>query len=771
MTWRWLLVLVFILAALPVACTQPLPDPNTSEDVSAHLAAAVESYMAGLPGPPPKLFRTTRVYDRNGVLLGEFWDEGRRYWVPLARIAPALRQATIATEDKTFYTNPGVDWAAIARAVFQNAKSGKAISGASTITQQLARNIAFTYEERLERSVDRKVREAALARRLTRQFSKDEILEMYLNVVYYGHQAYGAEAAARVYFGKPAADLTLAESALLATLPQVPRDLDPLAPGNLRRVKARQGLVLALMERNGFITPNEAAAAYAEPLVFHPMETPDIAPHFLLYVRHLLEVRYGRNVVTRGGLTVITTLDARVQRVAQAVVRQHVEAARDRYHLTNAALIAMKPGSGEILAMVGSVDYYNAEIDGQVNVTLRPRQPGSAIKPILYALAFTKGFSPASLIWDIPTEFPLGDGRTYAPQNYDGKFHGPVRLREALANSYNVPAVKLLNRVGVAEMLTMAHMMGVQGLDRPADYYGLSLALGGGEVTLMSLTSAFATLANGGKHVPPVAILSIADSAGHTIMRYEPPSPRPVIDPRVAYLVTSILSDNEARAPMFGHHSPLLLSRPAAAKTGTTTDWRDNWTIGYTPYLVAGVWAGNSDGTPMLHTSGLTGAAPIWHDFMEALFADPALDAAVREPDEPLSFPRPDGIVEAPICDLSSLNFGPDCPAKRTELFIDPSQPIMAGPFASQIQGPAGDAGAAIPEPPGTSDPAWTIVRVVQLAPTQDVDESSPPLCTTDTGGQPMAVIRVPEDPDEARRVREWAARAHIPVEPPPCDS
>ncbi len=758
--WLWFIAMLLVFGPLISACSRLAP-PSAQASSSHYLAAAVESYMANLPGLSPKLFLTTRVYDRNGVLLGEFWDEGRRYWVSLDLIAPALRQATIATEDKTFYTNPGVDWAAIARAVFQSTSKGEIVSGASTITQQLARNIAFSYEKRIERSLDRKVQEAALAQELTQRFSKDEILEMYLNVVNYGHLAYGAEAAARTYFGKSAADLSLAESALLAALPQAPRDLDPLVSGNLERAKARQGLVLALMARNGVITPEEAAAAYSEPLHFHSTEAPPVAPHFLVYVRQLLEAEYGKNVVARGGLTVITTLDARVQEMAQRIVRSQVEKVRDQYNLTNAALVALKPRSGEILAMVGSIDFYSQDIDGQVNVVIRPRQPGSAIKPVLYALAFTRGFSPASLLWDVPSQFPLDDGSVYEPKNYDEKFHGPVRLRQALANSYNVPAVKLLDRVGVPAMLEMTHAMGVQGLDQPPSHYGLSLTLGGGEVTLLSLTTAFATLANGGGYVPPVAILSITDNTGRTVVHYEPPLPQPVLDPRVAYLVTSILSDNEARTPMFGANSPLRLSRPAAAKTGTTTDWKDNWTAGYTPYLAVGVWAGNNDGTPMRHTSGLTGAAPIWHDFMEGLFADPALEAAIRNPDEPLDFPRPEGLIEVPICDLSSLNFGPDCPATRPELFIDPARPVTIGlPEGNMTANVEMAASAVITAP---VDPAWTVKQVVRLSPTQ--------WCATELGGETLAVIRVPDDPDEAQRAQEWAAQAGIPAEPPPCGS
>lgn len=768
--FQWYLVIIGFLLFYPlaVACnpaTLIAPPRNHSE----YLASAVEEYMASLPGPSPKLFLTTRVYDRNGVLLGEFWDEGRRYWVPLDRIALPLRQATIATEDKTFYTNPGVDWAAIARAVFQNTSQGEIVSGASTITQQLARNIAFTYEERLQQTIERKLREATLAQELTRRFSKDEILEMYLNVVYYGHLAYGIEAAAQTYFGKSAAELTLAESALLAALPQAPRDLDPLVPENFERAKARQGLVLALMARNGFITPDEAAAAYAEPLEFRSREIPAVAPHFLVYVKQLLEQEYGRAVVERGGLTVVTTLDARLQQAVQEIARQRVAELRDRYHLTNAAVVVLKPGTGEILAMVGSVDFNDPAIQGQVNVALRPRQPGSAMKPILYALAFSRGYSPAHVLWDVPAEFPLEDGEVYEPKNYDEKFHGPVRLRQALANSYNVPAVKLLDRVGIEEMLTMARAMGVHSLTQPASYYGLSLTLGGGEVTLLDLTTAYATLANQGGYVPPTAILSIADRSGHTVRQFEPPSAERVLDPRSAYLVSSILSDNEARTPAFGANSPLKVSRPAAVKTGTTTDWRDNWTVGYTPYVAVGVWSGNTDGTPMEHSSGVTGAAPIWHDIMEALFTDPTLESIVRRPDEPIDFPRPDGLVEVPICDLSALRFSADCPMTRTELFLDPRVPITVPvPGLASV---AAETPITATEPiTMPTDPGWVLRQVVRLAPVQGPDMPAPLLCRVELGGEPMAVIPVPDDPDEAAKIREWAARAGVPAEPPPCE-
>ncbi len=772
-----LLFLMFTLCALlPLAsCARP-PRPCDQVRVGSHLIDVVEAQMAALPGPAPKLFLTSRVVDRNGTPLGEYWHEGRRYWAPLAEIAPAVRLATVATEDKTFYSNPGVDWSAIVRAVTQNQTEGAVVSGASTITQQLARNIALPYERRIERSLDRKLEETSLAQQLTGCFSKDEILEMYLNVVYYGHLAYGVEAAAQTYFAKSAADLTLAESALLAALPPAPALRDPLVAENRETAKTYQGVVLALMARNGVISAAAAEAAFAEPLEFRSREIPALAPHALVAVQQELAAALGSaEAVGRAGLTITTTLDLRLQTRAEDLVRRQVDASRDRYHMDNAALVALQPGTGDILALVGGVDFFDSHA-GQVNVVMQPRQPGSAIKPLLYAAAFARGYSPAHLLWDIPAQFPVGDGQTYQPVNYDGRFHGPVRLRAALANSYNVPAIKLLDQVGLPALVETAQAMGITRWNADtAARYGLSLTLGGGEVSLLELTAAYATLASGGAYAPPHLVGRISDSAGRQVLPAGQDAPRQAIDPRVAYLVTHTLADNAARAPAFGPNSQLQLSRPAAAKTGTTTDFRDNWTVGYTPYLATGVWAGNTDGSPMRNSSGLTGAAPIWHDFMEAVFADPQLDASVRPTGEALEFTRPPGLLDAPVCDLTALDGGPACPVTVPELFIDPTRPVTIGvSVTTAALSPA--VPITVEVTPSTQTALADGVIVLPAVVLRDPALIEAPVgwlptgerCTGE-GGTPTLLLRAPSDPQEAEAAQRWADEAGLPIEPPPC--
>ncbi len=816
----WIFVALVIIAPVFGACSTPPAPPPLTATLGKSLPEAVEAYMTDLPGPSPKLFLSTEILDRYGNHIGEFWDEGHRYWVPLDRVSPLIRKAIIATEDKTFYTNPGVDWSAIARAVLDNS-SGEQFSGASTITQQLARNIVYPYELRVSRSLDRKMGETVIAQDLTGRFSKDEILEMYLNVVYFGHLAYGIEAAARTYFGKSASDVSLAEAAVLAAVPQSPAELDPFVDADRPNVKQRQGLVLALMARAGFISQDTAEAAYRQPLKYQTAELPSVAPYFMNYVSQTIENRFGTADVGRIGLTITTTLDLNIQKVAEDVVRKQVNQSRSVYNLGNAALVAMLPGSGEIVAMVGGADYY-AKVNGsQVNVATSLRQPGSAIKPVLYTLAFTRGYSPASVIWDIPITFKLDAIHTYSPTNYDLKFRGPVRLRTALANSLNVPAVKLLSQVGVPDMVAIGRSMGLQGLDRPSDQYGLALTLGGAEVTLLSLTNAFATIDNGGRLAPSTPIIAIHDSSGKVLDGHKPSVN--VVDPRVEYLVTSILSDNEARTMEFGANSPLHLSRPAAAKTGTTTDFRDNWTVGYTPYLAVGVWAGNTDGTPMRNTTGLTGAAPIWHDFMETIFSRPELDAAVRDPSMPLDFTRPPGIVEAPICQISALNGTATCPETRSELFLDPAIPLaptllVSDPITPEALAAVGDgnitlkvgvdqaASSPTPEPvivgsdgvTGTAAahlfipsmagappaPEAGAAAVTAISPAQNALPADPAValvqlsssnrgqCVTEGAGRPMAVLRVPHDSlSEAQSIWRWSAASGIPTEPPACNT
>ena len=607
--------------------------------------AAAEAYLRQYqPGPLPRIFQTTQIFDRNGELLAETFGEGRRRWININDVSPYLIDATVAVEDATFFINPGVDARRIAGAALQNMQEGEIVSGASTITMQLARNLFLGPDQRYDQSFDRKVLEAGLAQELTDLYGKDEILEMYLNLLNYGQLAYGPEAAAQVYFGKDASDLSLAEASMLAGIPQQPANLNPY--DDFEAAKGRQRVVLDMMVRHGYLTETEADAAFAEVIELAGDNgiAPNLAPHFVQYVTEQLDGQLGDEYTSRAGFQVYTTLDLHLQELAQQIVHDTVDLLRPQYDLTNGALVAMLPGTADILAMVGSADFEDDAIAGQVNVAISPRQPGSAIKPVLYAAAIEDNLvSPASVLWDVPVTYTValpqggalkslsGSALAYEPHNYDGKFHGPVTVRASLANSYNVPTVKLLEGLGVDEMLDSARRMGIESLQESSDWYGLSLTLGGGEVTLLDLTTAYHTLANQGKHVAPRAVLSIRDSLGRPVEEVEPLEGEPVLSADTAYLVSDILADNEARLPAFGEGNPLAISRPAAAKTGTTTDYRDNWTMGYTPYLVTGVWAGNSDGHPMQNASGVTGAAPIWHNFMEAVLADTALAEELKE--------------------------------------------------------------------------------------------------------------------------------------------
>jgi len=592
---------------------------------------------------------STRIYDRNGRLLYEILDphSGSHAPVPLSAIPKACIQATLATEDASFYTNPGVDLWAILRALWVNLQGGEVLSGGSTITQQLARNLLLAPEERGRVSLERKLREAILAWRLARTYSKDEILAIYLNETYYGNLAYGMEAAARTYFAKSVSELDLAECALLAGLPQSPSRYNPLEnPGTARE---RQRVVLNLMVKRGFITPQEADLAAREDLAFASVPFPIRAPHFVMFVWGQLEREFGRGALYAQGLRVYTTLDLDVQDTVQRIVRYRLAqlgARRDGQpprSVRNAAVVVLDVHTGHILAMVGSPDYFDPRIDGAVNATMALRQPGSSIKPITYAVALDpqrpNPLTPATVLMDVRTAFVTREGDPYVPQNYDWRWRGPVLLRQALASSYNLVAVKVLDYVGIDAMTRLARAMGITTFD-DANRFGLALTLGGGEVRLLELTSAYAAFASGGYRVEPVAITRVEDAQGHMLKRIAPAPRQRVLDKRVAYLISDILSDDQARASTFGEGSPLRLSRPAAVKTGTTTDWRDNWTVGYTPDLVTGVWVGNTDNEPMRHVSGITGAAPIWHDVMEELLKG-----------QPVRwFDPPEGLVRMQVC-------------------------------------------------------------------------------------------------------------------------
>ncbi len=639
-------------------------------------------------------FETTRILDRNGQPLYEILDPnaGRRTYITLDQISPALVAATIATEDQDFYTHPGFDPAAIVRALWENYRTNGQGGGASTITQQLARALLLSPEERAERTYRRKVREIILAAEITRRYSKDEILELYLNEIYYGNLAYGIEAASETYFGKTANQLTLAEASFLAGLPQSPATYDVYTNREGTLIRQQQVLVLMfnLSQQRGCITVSNstvpicvdqlAAVQAADDIKARNFTAPNIDaryPHWVNFVREQLEKQYDAQTIYRSGFIVYTTLDPTLQNEAQRLVTEQVAALADK-NAKNGALVAIKPSTGEILAMVGSPDFNNEAISGQVNMaTSNTRQPGSSIKPITYVAAFEKGWTPSTLIWDVPTEFPDGANPPYVPKNYDDKFHGPVTVRTALSNSFNIPAVKALQFVGVYDdpntpekegMIAMAERLGITSLTR--NDYGLALTLGGGDVSLLEMTGAYSVFANGGKKVPPVSILKIVDFKGNVVYEYQPPQPEQVIRPEHAYLISSILSDNEARSWMFGRNSLLNLPFPAAAKTGTTNDFRDNWTMGYTPDLVTGVWVGNADYTPMVNTTGLSGAAPIWSAFMQ--YAVPIVSG-----NNPTPFVPPTGIMDRIICIISGTEPSQWCKGgQRNEQFASDQPPL-----------------------------------------------------------------------------------------------
>ncbi|MEM8532252.1 MAG: penicillin-binding protein 1C [Chloroflexota bacterium] len=621
----------------------------------------------------------TRILDSQGRLLYQIPDpfSGQHHPLALAEIPLSLQQATIATEDSRFYDNAGIDPRGILRAAWLNLRSGEIVAGGSTITQQLVRNFLLDPQLMQQRTWERKARETVLALKLNTVYEKDDILALYLNQTYYGGLAYGVEAASQHFFGKPAHQLSLAEAALLAGLPQAPSYYDPLQ-GDMDAAKARQADVLDAMVRSGYITAKQAETTKAEPLQFATETTAMRAPHFVGYVINQLEANLGPDIVARGGLTITTTLDLNLQNAAQSTLRQHIDALsasrsdKPDHRVRNGAVVVLDSQSGAILAMVGSPDFTNATIQGQVNGALAPRQPGSTLKPLTYAAALEGGWTPATTILDVPSTFQTREGRPYTPQNYDRTFHGPLSLREALATSSNVAAVQTLDEIGIPTLLEMATRLGMNSLGHDGGRYGLSLTLGGGEVTLLELSSAYAAFANQGYKTEPLAITAITDAQGKSITGWNNQTnstePTQALSPQIAYLITDILADRYARMRSFGENSPLDVDRPAAAKTGTTTDWRDNWTIGYSPNRVVGVWVGNANGEPMESISGITGAGPIWHEVMLTAHRDMALQ----------NFESPSDIVEVDICAQGGLLPGPHCPSTRRERFITGTQPTQS---------------------------------------------------------------------------------------------
>jgi 1A family penicillin-binding protein len=665
-----------------IALSADIPDPNQLE--------ARQS-----------TFASTKVYDSKGNLIVELTDPtnpvaGRRTYVPLSQISPWLIKATLATEDPNFYRySVGFDPIAIIRAVYYAVTERDVVSGGSTITQQVARNLLLSPEERTSRSPVRKLREIILANELTRRYPRDKILEIYLNEINYANLAYGIEAAAQTYFNKPAKDLNLAEASMLAGIPQSPVLWDPVA--NKDNTLRRQRTVLGLMQEQGHITADQIFAAQQEikdkTFVAPPANYSTIAPHFMQYVQQQLDAEYGANGLYRDGLRVYTTLDQDVQKIAEAAISEQIAKLADK-NVTNGAAVVMDPRTGQIKAMAGSADFNNEAIDGQVNVALAYRQPGSSVKPFTYLAAMERGWTPATLFWDKPITFTNEYGQVYAPRNYDGKFHGPMLMREALGRSMNTTAVETLNFVGVPAFLELAQRVGLNFPPNPQ--YGLAITLGGAEARLLDLTDAYATLANGGVRLPPTAITRVERADGALLRDYAQTqgAGQQVIRPEHAWLISSILSDNAARAKSFGPNSVLKLSRPAAVKTGTTNDFRDNLTVGYTPDLVTGVWVGNSDNSEMEGVSGVTGAAPIWAQIMEQASAN----LPVKE------FAPPQGVVAAEICELGGHAPSPNCLAKRIEYFKADQLPLPADENLEKAVA-AGDPNfAAAPQSP-VSDP------------------------------------------------------------------
>ena len=610
-------------------------------------AGTVLWWSKDLPNPQNinerRVTQSTKILDRTGEhILYEIGDIHRTS-VPLENISRFVRQATLAAEDDQFYNHHGLDFMGILRGVVLKPLSGQRAQGGSTITQQLIKNSILTPE----RTIQRKVKEAVLALELEQRFSKDQIFEMYLNDIPYGSQAYGIEAASKRFFDKSANEVTLAEAAVLAALPKAPTYYSPYG-SHFEDLKARQEHILNRMAELEMISEQELTAAKAEELVFEQRRESIRAPHFVFYVKELLDAEYGERIVEQGGLNIITTLDADLQTHAEEVLTEQTETLTS-LGASNGALTAIDPKTGDIVAMAGSLDYFNEEIDGNVNVAIRHRSPGSSIKPFVYAAAFAAGYTPDTILIDAETDF----GQEYKPKNYNLEQHGPVTMRQALANSLNIPAVKTLYLAGVKTATDLAQAMGMTSLNDP-DRYGLSLVLGGGEVRLLDEVSAYGVFANDGVRLPHRAILKVSNDdevlfdAGDEELIGEQ-----VLEPQIARLVTNVLSDNAARALSFGTNTPLQIpGRPVAAKTGTTQDFRDGWTMGFTPSLAVGVWTGNNDNSPMGDNSpGARTAAPIWNAFMRRALAEAPVEQFVNP--EPLN-DIPHSVLRGELAELKA---------------------------------------------------------------------------------------------------------------------
>lgn len=640
---------------------------------------------------------TTIIRDRKGLVLYRVYNQANRTQLSFNEIPDLVKKSTIAIEDANFYHHWGVDFKAVMRAFLNNIKQEDSdyFQGGSTITQQLVKNRFFTSEK----SYLRKSKEAVEAVWTEFIYSKEEILTMYLNTVGYGGPAYGIEAASQMYFNKSAKDLNLAQAAYLAGLPAAPTTFSPYGT-NPQLATLRQQQVLERMLKLKFINEDEYLNAVNETIALAPQKINILAPHFVMYVKEELVKRFGEKAIEEGGFDVTTTLDLNIHNQVQEIVFNNIESIRNTYRINNGAVLVTDPKNGEILSMVGSVDYFDADNSGHYNATLAKRQPGSSIKPINYAFAFDHGFTPTSTILDAPVIYRSpGSTEVYAPVNYDGKFHGNVTLRSALANSYNIPAVKVLEKIGVENMIQQGINMGIKSW-KNLSQIGLSLTLGGAEVTMLDMARAYGTIDNLGISRDLKSILSIKDvnTKDLTAEFYndsninlapvvkaqddieeiiENNQEQPVISPLSAYWLTDIMSDNVARLPAFGSYAKLTVpNHKVAVKTGTSNNFRDNWTIGYTPDYLVAAWVGNNDGSFMNKNlvSGVTGAAPIWNEVMAYLLTDK----------EPKEFPVPDGMIAVKICAVNGLLTCPNCPQEKVEYFTAEKVPTKQCYFRSK---------------------------------------------------------------------------------------
>ncbi len=626
-------------------------------------------FLSSLPSPRQLTSQpaaaSTEIYDRHGQLLYEIYDDQDRVPIQLADLPDHVIEATIAIEDQKFYQHRGFDLKGITRA-FVNTIFKRDLQGGSTITQQLVKNALLTSE----RTFYRKIKEAILTLLTETMYSKEQILEMYFNQIPYGGTAYGIEAAARTFFDKSATEIDLAEAALLAGLPAAPTTYSPFIHPD--RARARQGIVLRQMRNSHKINEEELEQALEQELEFVSPGTTIKAPHFVFYIKEQLVEKYGQHLVDRGGLKVTTTLDLSLQETAQQIVEDEI-AELERAQVSNGAALINNPKTGEILAMVGSKNYFAQDIDGQFNVTTALRQPGSSIKPLNYVTGLDlKKITPATVFADVPTCF-TGGPKTYCPRNYDGRFRGPIQVRYALGNSFNIPAVRMLKLNGLETFIASASAAGLDNLgERDASDFGLSLTLGGGEVKMTEMATAFSTLANLGVRKNLSAILEIQDRNGEILEKFSPPNGKRVFSMEASYLITDILNDNNARTAAFGSGSWLVIRNhpEVAVKTGTTNDKKDNWTIGYTPSYTVTVWVGNNDNTPMgWVASGTTGASPIWNKIMTHLLEDKEQEWQTK----------PTNLTGASVCNLTGA-LPPedgDC-GSRYESFIKGTIPAPA---------------------------------------------------------------------------------------------